>query len=129
MYHTIMQCIPAKRLVCTEKQTIWKITQKLFVLAEGVRREGLLWLDTIAETENDVFLRSCLRYISDADPTPMEFQEYCSIWMLTANVTDTRVLEMAVISDGLKQILLQKTPCIILRHLGAWLGEDYADKI
>ena len=71
--------------VCTEqeKETVWQTVLKLVGLVRITRREGLLYLEDIANTEDDIFLRSCLRYIVDANPTPRRLHEYVSIWFVT----------------------------------------------
>lgn len=117
--------------VCTEceKDSVWKVLLKLVDLIRVVRREGLLYLEDIADTEDDIFFRSCLRYIVEAAPTPRRLREYVSIWFVTADVSAVRRLEMAVIADGLEQMILQRTPSAALRRLGAWLGAEFADRV
>ena len=119
------------QVVCTEEemQTVWETVQKMVKLLQNVRREGLLCLEDAADEESDVFLRSCLRYITETDPTPEELREYVQIWLGTASVSAGRKLEMAVIGDGLEQILKHSTPIAAMRRLGAWLGTAYADRV
>lgn len=119
------------KIVCTEyeKETVWEIILKLVDLICTVRKEGFLCLDDTADSEKDIFLRSCLRYITEVAPSTEELREYVSIWLATADVSPIRRLEMAVIGDGLEQVLLQRTPSAALRRLGAWLGEEFADRV
>lgn len=113
----------------SEKASVWRTILKMIELIQIARREGLLYLDTIADREEDIFLRSCLRYITETDPTPRRLREYVSIWLAAADVSDVRRLEMAVIGDGLEQMILQRTPSAALRRLGAWLGAEFADRV
>lgn len=117
--------------VCTEqeKESVWQTVLKLVELVHSTRREGLLYLEDMADTEDDIFLRSCLRYIVEANPTPRRLHEYVSIWFATADVCAARRLEMAVIADGLEQVIMQRTPNATMRRLGAWLGEGFAGKV
>lgn len=120
-----------EQIVCTEqeKEHIWAIILKLINLIKTVRKDGLLYLEEIADQEHDVFLRSCLRYILEAEPSPEELSEYVSIWITASHVSAVHKLEMAIIGDGLEQLLLQRTPSAALLRLGAWLGAEFADKI
>lgn len=113
----------------SEKETVWKTILKMIDLIQTVRKEGLLYLEELAQEEKDFFLRSCLRYITETNPVPEELCEYVAIWLMTEDVSDMRRLEMAVIGDGLEQLLLQRAPDVALRRLGAWLGAGYADRV
>ena len=117
--------------ICTEqeKETVWQSILRLIDLIQTIRREGLLYLDDMADHEDDVFLRSCMRYITEAVPSTVELREYVSIWLATSNVSALRRLEMEIIGDGLEQMLLQATPSAALRRLGAWLGAEFTDRI
>ena len=112
-----------------EKETVWQTVLKLVELLRITHREGLLCLEDVANTEDDRFLRSCLRYITEANPTPRKLHEYVSIWFVTADVSAVRRLEMAVIADGLEQVIMQRTPNAAMRRLGAWLGAEFADRV
>ena len=112
-----------------EKERIWAIILKIINLIKTVRKEGLLCLEEIANQEHDVFLRSCLRYILETDPSTDELSEYVSIWIAASNVSAVHKLEMAIIGDGLEQLLLQRTPSAALLRLGAWLGTEFTDRI
>lgn len=43
-----------------EKESVWETILKMIELIKIVRREGLLYLDNVADRENDVFLRGCI---------------------------------------------------------------------
>ena len=117
--------------VCTEqeKESVRQTVLKLVELVRITRREGLLYLEDAADKENDIFFRSCLRYIVDANPTPRRLHEYVSIWFVTADVSAVRRLEMAIIADGLDQVIMQRIPNAAMRRLGAWLGAEFADRV
>lgn len=135
LYAELRELAHAGRLRCEkqEKQAAFETVCKLARLAQGVRKNGLLWLDEVAADEKDVFLRCCLRQITEGDGTPEAFREYAVIWLLTASAekNGARLLEMVVIADGLELMLRQADlmPRALLRRLGAWLGADYADEI
>ena len=116
---------------CTkeEKLSLMDRIRNLLQLMKNVRREGMLWLDEIISDEKDRFLRCCLQYITEVSYDPQEFQEYAAILMFSSPTTGIRLLETAIIADGLAQILLNRTPEATLRRLGAWLGTDCADEI
>ena len=117
--------------VCTEqeKESVWQTVLKLVELVHSTRREGLLYLEDMADTADDIFLRSCLRYIVEANPTPRRLHEYVSIWFAAADVSAVRRLEMAVIADGLEQVIMQRTANAAMCRLGAWLGEEFVDRV
>ena len=117
--------------VCNEheKQLLWGTIQKMMNIVINVRQEGILCLEDILETEEDVFLCSCIRYVILEYPTQNELREYTSKWILASQKGKCRLIEMAIIADGMEMLLLNKCPSTAWYSLGAWLGTDYAPKI
>ncbi len=121
----------SERITCNrdERGTAFEAAKKIVALSCEVRKNGLLWLEQAPEGEQDIFLLSCLRYIADGEIDPDEFREFTSIWLLTAEESGGRLLEMAVLADGLEQILRNRGPRLLWRRLGAWLGVEFSDKV
>lgn len=119
-YRNLAAILPG-RIACTkdERAAALKAAKKIAALSCEVRKNGLLWLEQAAQEEQDIFLRSCLRCIADGEIDPDEFREYASIWLLTTDASEGRLLEMAVIADGLEQILRNRSPRLLWRRLGA----------
>lgn len=115
---------------CTkaDKQKAFKLVEKLVKWAQLTRANGLLSMEEIAEAEEDIFLKHGMRFILTGS-TQEEWARYATAWILADQAKGERLLEMAIITEGLSLLLAQTRPQDVLIRLGAWFGSDLAAEV
>lgn len=110
-----------------EKLEVFRIVKKIYMISCLERAKGILALEDVAAEQEDTFFKSCL-FLAAEGASAYELEDNALNWILINNIGGKRLLEMAVIANGVVQIRKGERPNMIFRSLGAWFGSEFAEK-
>ena len=118
-----------KYIECTyeEKKPLVKLIQKIILLANVARMEGVLALDQRLEKLEENLLRSGLALVVEGTD-PVIVKETMDMLIVTSFKTGAELLSQLIIRNGVISIQLGHDPRIIKEQLKALLGDEFINQ-
>jgi hypothetical protein len=106
-----------------DKRACFEIAEKLVSLAQDVRKNGLLWVDSQIPEMDGFFLRHALQLAVDSTH-PVMLRAIMNNWIMFGDYRGVELLKRLIIIEGTVAIINGENPLQIKWKLAAFFGED-----
>jgi flagellar motor switch protein FliG len=110
-----------------ERRECFETAHEIVRIAQDVRKNGLLSIDSEIPLMSDKFLQRAMQLgVDSTDPELIE--KIMQTWIVYGNYSGSELLKRIIIIEGVLAIVYGENPYQIMHKLAAYIGEDLYDE-